>query len=87
MRKNAYVSKSKINTVRINQDKVKAITVEKFDGKSSSFLLNILYLDGSREYLPGKYVSYVVVPVSARYIKFGEIIQSISEFISPSTLL
>jgi flagella basal body P-ring formation protein FlgA len=71
-----YVSKSKINTVRINQDKVKAITVERFDGKSSSFLLNILYLDGSSESLSGKYVSYVEVPVAARYIKFGEIIQS-----------
>ena len=71
-----YVSKSKINDVIMNQDKVKAITIEKFDAKASSFLLNILYLDGTKDSLIGKYISYVEVPVAARYIKFGEIIQS-----------
>lgn len=72
----SYASKSKINSVIMNQDKIKSVTVENFNAKSSSFLLNILYLDGNSESLSGKYISYVEVPVAARYIKFGEIIQS-----------
>ncbi len=71
-----YTSKGKISSVRMSQDKIKAIKLEKFDAKSSSFVLNISYLDGHSDSLPGKYVSYVEVPVAARYIKFGEIIQS-----------
>lgn len=71
-----YTSKSKASSVRMNQDKIKAIVLERFDSKFSSFVLNISYLDGKSDSLPGKYVSYVDVPVAARYIKFGEIIQA-----------
>ncbi len=71
-----YSSKTKATAIGQNQDKIKTVTLEKFDLKSSSFGLNILYIDGKSDYLSGKYISYVEVPIAARYIKFGEIIQS-----------
>jgi flagella basal body P-ring formation protein FlgA len=71
-----YTSKSKASSIRTNQDKIKSIVIEKFDSKPSEFLLNISYLDGKIDSLSGKYVSYVQVPVAARYIKYGEIIHS-----------
>ncbi len=72
-----YNSQSKIANIRSKEDKIRSVELDKFDPQISSFALNVLYLDGTSESISGKYVLYIEIPVAARYIKFGEVIQSL----------
>ena len=51
------------------------IIVEQFEPKNSSFRVRVNYNDGKAETLSGRYLSYVMAPIAARYIKFGDVIQ------------
>ncbi|MDA9163457.1 flagellar basal body P-ring formation chaperone FlgA [Rickettsiaceae bacterium] len=71
-----YNSKKKLEQIKTNQEKVEAILLEKFDPKYSSFRVNVKYNDGKGDTLSGRYVSYVMAPIAAKYIKFGEVIMA-----------
>lgn len=70
-----YSSKSKLDKIKSVQDKIDSITIEQFEPKNSSFRLRVDFSDGKAETLSGRYNSYVMAPVAARYIKFGDVIQ------------
>ena len=70
-----YNSKSKFTKIQSRQDEVQSIVLERFEPKYSSFRVKIQYNDGKADSISGRYASYVMAPVAARYIKFGEIIQ------------
>jgi len=70
-----YSSKSKFDKIKSAQDKIDSIIVEQFEPKNSSFRVRVNYNDGKAETLSGRYVSYVMAPIAARYIKFGDVIQ------------
>ena len=70
-----YNSKKAIEKIKAQQGKIENITLEHLDTKYSSFRVQINYSDGTTETISGRYVPYVMIPVAARYIKFGEIIQ------------
>ena len=70
-----YSSKSKFDKIKSAQDKIDSIIVEQFEPKNSSFRVRVNYNDGKAETLSGRYLSYVMAPIAARYIKFGDVIQ------------
>ena len=70
-----YSSKSKFDKIKSAQDKIDSIIVEQFEPKNSSFRVRVNYNDGKAETLSGLYLSYVMAPIAARYIKFGDVIQ------------
>ena len=70
-----YSSKSKFDKIKSAQDKIDSIIVEQFEPKNSSFRVRVNYNDGKAETLSGRYNSYVMAPIAARYIKFGDVIQ------------
>ncbi len=70
-----YSSKSKFDKIKSAQDKIDSIIVEQFEPKNSSFRVQVNYNDGKAETLSGRYLSYVMAPIAARYIKFGDVIQ------------
>lgn len=70
-----YSSKSKFDKIKSVQDKIDSIIVEQFEPKNSSFRVRVNYNDGKAETLSGRYHSYVMAPIAARYIKFGDVIQ------------
>lgn len=70
-----YNSKNKITQIKSKKETIKSIILEKFDPKFSSFRAQVNYNDGTIDSISGKYVSYIMAPVAARYIKFGDIIQ------------
>ncbi len=70
-----YSSKSKFDKIKSAQDKIDSIIVEQFEPKNSSFRVRVNYNDGKAETLSGRYHSYVMAPIAARYIKFGDVIQ------------
>ncbi len=70
-----YSSKSKLDKIKSVQDKIDSIVIEQFEPKNYSFRIRVNYNDGKAETLSGRYNSYVMAPVAARYIKFGDVIQ------------
>lgn len=70
-----YSSKSKFDKIKSAQDKIDSIIVEQLEPKNSSFRVRVNYNDGKAETLSGRYLSYVMAPIAARYIKFGDVIQ------------
>jgi flagella basal body P-ring formation protein FlgA len=70
-----YSSKSKFDKIKSAQDKIDSIVIEQFEPKNSSFRVSVKYNDGKSDELSGHYSSYVMAPVSARYIKYGDVIQ------------
>lgn len=70
-----YSSKSKFDKIKSAQDKIDSIVIEQFEPKNSSFRVSVKYNDGKSDELSGHYSSYVMAPVAARYIKYGDVIQ------------
>lgn len=70
-----YNSKNKITQIKSKKEAIKSIILEKFDPKFSSFRVQVNYNDGKIDSISGKYISYIMAPVAARYIKFGDVIQ------------
>lgn len=71
-----YNSQSKIDRLKNRREEIKSIVLEKFDPKYSSFRVLVQYNDGKTETFSGRYNSYIMAPLAARYIKFAEIIQA-----------
>jgi len=71
-----YNSKNKILQIKSNKEAIKSIILEKFDPKFSSFRVQVNYIDGKIDSISGKYIPYIMAPVAAKYIKFGDIIQN-----------
>ena len=71
-----YNSQSKIDRLKSRREEIKSIVLEKFDPKYSSFRVLVQYNDNKTETFSGRYTSYIMAPVAARYIKFAEVIQS-----------
>ncbi|CAN0598152.1 unnamed protein product, partial [Ectocarpus sp. 12 AP-2014] len=70
-----YNSNNKITQIKSKKEAIKSIILEKFDPKFSSFRVQVNYNDGKIDTISGKYITYIMAPVAARYIKFGDIIQ------------
>jgi flagella basal body P-ring formation protein FlgA len=70
-----YNSNNKIIQIKSKKEVIKSIILEKFDPKFSSFRVQVNYNDGKIDTISGKYITYIMAPVAARYIKFGDIIQ------------
>ena len=70
-----YNSQSKMRQVKSKQEKIESIVLEKFEPRYLSFRVNVKYNDGKMDTVSGRYVSYIMVPIAARYIKFNEVIQ------------
>ena len=59
----------------ITKDLSKLRDIHLDDPKFSSFRVQVNYNDGKIDTISGKYITYIMAPVAARYIKFGDIIQ------------
>ncbi|RTK92909.1 MAG: flagellar basal body P-ring formation protein FlgA [Rickettsiales bacterium] len=70
-----YNSKSMIDKVKANQEKIESMILDQIDPKFCSFKIIVNYNDGKTDNLSGHYTPYILVPVTSRYIKFGDIIQ------------
>lgn len=70
-----YNSNSKMTAIRSKKEDIKAITLEKFDPKFSSFRAQVLYNDNKVDFISGKYISFIMVPVASNYIKIGDTVQ------------
>ncbi|MDP4832729.1 MAG: flagellar basal body P-ring formation chaperone FlgA [Rickettsiaceae bacterium] len=81
-----YNSQSKVDRLKSRREEIKSIVLEKFDTKYSSFRVLVQYNDGKSEPFSGRYISYVMAPVAAKYIKYAEIIQS-DDITTEKTLL
>jgi len=71
-----YNSQSKVNRLKSRSKEVESIVLEKFEPKYSSFRVLVKYNDGKSETFSGRYNSYIMAPIAAKYIKFADIIQS-----------
>ncbi|PCJ29264.1 MAG: flagella basal body P-ring formation protein FlgA [Rickettsiales bacterium] len=81
-----YSSGKKMDAIKTHLEDIKTITLGKFEPSRSSFRAIIHYNNGKSDVLSGRYESYILVPVAARYIKFGSVIQSI-DFTTKKTRL
>lgn len=70
-----FSSNAKLDSIKSKQDKIDSIDLQEFDAKDSTFRVLVHYTDGKSDSLAGKYKCFVMVPVTAKYIKFGDIIQ------------
>lgn len=70
-----FSSNSKLDNITSKQDKVESIDLQEFNAKDAGFRVLVHYTDGKSDSLTGKYKCFVMVPVAAKYIKFGDIIQ------------
>lgn len=69
-----FNSTDRTESVRDKVDRVREMSLEKFDPKFSSFRVKIIYNDGQIDSLSGRYFSFIEIPVAAKYIKYGDII-------------
>jgi flagella basal body P-ring formation protein FlgA len=71
-----YNSKSKYSQVQSKKQDIKSIILEKFEPKFSSYRVQVNYNDGKIDTISGKYIPYIMAPIAAKYIKFGDVIQA-----------
>lgn len=70
-----YDSKSKFDKIMQMRDKIDSIVIDQFNALNSSYSAKIILSDKSSETITGKYTSYIMVPVAAKYIKFNDVVQ------------
>ena len=70
-----YNSKTQAEKVKAKQRHITNIVLDQFDSKYLSYVASVRYNDNKEELIQGRYSVYLMVPVAARYIKFGDIIQ------------
>lgn len=71
-----YNSQSKVNRLKSRSKEIESIVLEKFEPRYASFRVLVKYNDGKSETFSGRYNSYIMAPIAAKYIKFADIIQS-----------
>lgn len=72
----SYSSGSKLAEIKNKQEQIKSISLEKFEPTHSSFRIKIEYNNGTYDSISGKYILFAEMPVAARLIKVGEIVQA-----------
>ena len=70
-----YDSKSKFDKIMQMRDKIDSSVIDQFNALNSSYSAKIILSDKSSETITGKYTSYIMVPVAAKYIKFNDVVQ------------
>jgi flagella basal body P-ring formation protein FlgA len=71
-----FDSSSKVTQLRTQESSIKDISLGAFDPKNMTFRVNIKYNNGRMDNISGKYISFVKVPIAARYIKLGDVLQA-----------
>lgn len=72
----SFNSTTKFGSIESKFDNIENISLEKFSPADNSFRAKIIFNNHEEDTISGKYISFISIPVAAKYIKFNDIIQN-----------